>query len=63
MAEEIRLRVEAHSFKRDDVAATTTISIGVASYPEDGTTHQGLTYAADAALYRAKRAGGNAVSV
>jgi diguanylate cyclase (GGDEF)-like protein len=46
----------------DDVAATTTISIGVASYPEDGTTHQELTHAADAALYRAKRAGGNTVS-
>ena len=62
VAEEIRCRVEAHTFERDDVAATTTISIGVASYPEDGTTLQGLTHAADAALYRAKRAGGNAVS-
>jgi diguanylate cyclase (GGDEF)-like protein len=63
VAEEIRRRVEAHTFERDDVAATTTISIGVASYPEDGTTHQELTHAADAALYRAKRTGGNTVSV
>jgi len=62
VAEEIRHRVEAHTFERDDVAARTTISIGVASYPEDGTTHQELTHAADAALYRAKRAGGNTVS-
>src|SRR5215203_3619228 len=61
VAEEIRRRVETHIFERDDVAATTTISIGVASYPEDGTTHQELTHAADAALYRAKRAGGNTV--
>ena len=62
VAEEIRLSVEAHTFERDGVSATTTISIGVASYPEDGTTHQELTHAADAALYRAKRAGGNTVS-
>jgi len=62
VAEEIRRRVEAHTFEKDGIAATTTISIGVASYPEDGTTHQELTHAADAALYRAKRAGGNAVS-
>ncbi len=59
MAEEIRRRVEAQTFERDRVAATTTISIGVASYPEDGTSRQELT---DAALYRAKRAGGNTVS-
>ena len=62
VAEEIRRSVEAQTFERDDVAATTTISIGVASYPDDGTTHQELTHAADAALYRAKRAGGNTVS-
>src|SRR5215211_6468465 len=62
VAEEIRRSVEAHTFERDDVSATTTISIGVASYPEDGTTRQELTHAADAALYRAKRAGGNTVS-
>ena len=61
MAEEIRRRVEARTFERDGVAATT-VSIGVASYPEDGNTHQELTHAADAALYRAKRAGGNTVS-
>jgi len=63
VAEEIRGRVEAHTFERDSVAAATTISIGIASYPEDGTTRQELTHAADAALYRAKRAGGNTVSV
>ena len=63
VAEEIRRRVESHAFERDGTTARTTISIGVASYPEDGTTRQELTHAADAALYRAKRAGGNAVSV
>ena len=63
VAEEIRRRVEGHAFEREGTAARTTISIGVASYPEDGTTRQELTHAADAALYRSKRAGGNAVSV
>ena len=62
VAEKIRHRVEAHAFEREGVVARTTISIGVASYPEDGTTRHELTHAADAALYRSKRAGGNAVS-
>lgn len=62
LAEEIRHRVAAHTFERGGVEARTTISIGVASYPEDGKTRQELTHAADAALYRAKRAGGNTVS-
>ncbi|CAN5762088.1 hypothetical protein BH18ACT11_BH18ACT11_13690 [soil metagenome] len=63
LAEKIRQRIEAHAFEREGVVARTTISIGVASYPEDGTTRLELTHAADAALYRSKRAGGNAVSV
>jgi len=62
VAEEIRHRVASHAFERGDVSARTTISIGVATYPEDGKTRQELTHAADAALYRAKRAGGNTVS-
>ncbi len=36
-----------------------TISIGGASFPEDGTTGEALLRAADEALYRAKRAGRN----
>jgi two-component system cell cycle response regulator len=63
VAEEIRRGVETHAFEREGTTARTTISIGVASYPEDGTTRQELTHAADAALYRSKRVGGNTVSV
>ncbi|MDW8105480.1 MAG: GGDEF domain-containing protein, partial [Armatimonadota bacterium] len=40
-----------------------TISIGVASYPEDALTVSDLVAAADAALYRAKRYGKNRVVV
>jgi GGDEF domain-containing protein len=35
--------------------------LGVATYPEDGETGDALTHAADQALYRAKRSGGNTV--
>jgi diguanylate cyclase (GGDEF)-like protein len=62
VAEEIRRRVQAHVFEQGGVTTETTISVGVATYPEDGTTPNDLTRAADKALYRAKRAGGNAVS-
>jgi len=62
VAEEIRRRVQAHAFEQGDVTARTTLSLGVATYPEDGTTREALTNAADEALYRAKRAGGDAVS-
>lgn len=40
-----------------------TISIGVASYPDDGLTVSDLVAAADTALYRAKRFGKNRVVV
>jgi two-component system, cell cycle response regulator len=39
-----------------------TVSVGVASYPEHGPTGRQLVRAADAALYRAKAAGGNRVA-
>jgi two-component system cell cycle response regulator len=62
VAEEIRRRVERHDFERGGVSPSPTISIGVATHPEDGTTRAALTRSADEALYRAKRMGGNAVS-
>jgi diguanylate cyclase (GGDEF)-like protein len=40
-----------------------TISIGVATFPDDGTTREELLDAADTALYRAKLAGRDSVSV
>ena len=61
VAEEIRRRVEDHVFGERGVSVHPTLSLGVAAYPEDGETRAALTRAADEALYRAKRAGGNTV--
>ncbi len=60
VAEEIRRRVEESTF---GAGINVTVSCGVASYPADGGTANGLLAAADAALYQAKRAGRNAVRV
>jgi two-component system cell cycle response regulator len=62
VAEEIRHRVEEHTFEERGARVHPTLSLGVATYPEDGETRAALTRAADEALYRAKRAGGNTVS-
>jgi diguanylate cyclase (GGDEF)-like protein len=62
VAEEIRRRVEEHAFDERGPTLNPTLSLGVAAYPEDGETRAALTRAADDALYRAKRAGGNAVA-
>jgi diguanylate cyclase (GGDEF)-like protein len=63
LAESLRAAVEGHAFRRDDVELRVTVSIGVAAYPEDGTTPDALFRAADQALYRAKAAGKNRVSL
>jgi two-component system, cell cycle response regulator len=58
VAEKIRGAVRDHSFASDtgpDVS--TTVSVGVASFPEDGKTAQELLHAADLAMYRAKQGG------
>jgi two-component system cell cycle response regulator len=62
IAEEVRRRVQEYAFEHWGTPADPTLSIGVAAYPEDGATRNALTHAADEALYRAKHAGGNAVS-
>jgi diguanylate cyclase (GGDEF)-like protein len=62
-AERLRARVETETFDLGsfDAPITVTASIGVAIYPEDGATPLALFAAADAALYRAKMSGRNAV--
>lgn len=64
VAERIRERIAEHDFS--DAAAiagktnsrlTVTVSLGVATFPDDGSDTGGLVRAADNALYAAKRAG------
>jgi diguanylate cyclase (GGDEF)-like protein len=61
-AENIRKHVRSLEIKREQARTQVTISIGVASLPEDATTPEELFRLADLALYRAKKAGRDTVS-
>lgn len=60
--ERVRSALAAQEFAFGQVQLHPTISIGVASLPEDATTPERLTRVADEALYRAKAAGRDRVS-
>jgi diguanylate cyclase (GGDEF)-like protein len=63
-AKRLRQAVEERKFgaKREDgVVDQVTISLGVATFPLDGSTAEEIIEVADQALYRAKRAGRNLV--
>lgn len=61
VAERIRLRVEEAKIMAYNENLTCTISIGVASYPDDAGQINALIDKADKALYRAKAQGRNQV--
>ncbi len=63
IAERIRTRAEHTPFgvPTSKAPLTATISIGVASFPEHGSTLDELIHHGDLALYRAKKAGRNRV--
>ncbi len=64
VAERIRAHIAATSFPCGEAQASrVTVSIGVASYPRMAADARALLACADAALYAAKRAGKNVVSL
>ncbi len=65
VAERVRREIEAEEFPHEEnlPQGRLTASIGVSSYPEDGTTEAVLLKAADVALYRAKSEGRNRVII
>ena len=60
-AERLRLMVESHRFNLDGTPFQTSVSIGVATFPEDGKDFTTLFNHADLALYAAKNTGSNRV--
>ena len=59
IAERLRLAVGATPIRAGVTSLTQTLSIGLATCPEDGATLEALIGRADQALYAAKRAGRN----
>lgn len=63
VAERVRRRVDERLFRMPDSRQVlrATVSIGLAAYPDDAREKKDLVEKADAALYRAKHGGKNAV--
>lgn len=63
VAEKIRARIEAYPFPNEEQLPNgrVTVTVGVATYPDDARTKKDLIYLADMACYRAKREGKNRV--
>jgi len=62
VAERIRNAVESTPFQAGAETVHCSVSIGAASYPQDGRTLDALLARADRALYQAKEAGRNRVA-
>ncbi|MGH2726416.1 MAG: diguanylate cyclase, partial [Actinomycetota bacterium] len=61
VAEKIRSSIASRPFGAEDEAITVTVSIGLACFPNHGSTAQTLLRSADQALYEAKGRGRNVV--
>jgi len=59
LSERIRAAVSASSLDMLNNTVTSTVSVGVTSYPDDGGSVVALLEKADKAMYRAKNAGKN----
>ncbi|MEO5885683.1 MAG: GGDEF domain-containing protein, partial [Candidatus Limnocylindrales bacterium] len=62
LAEKMRIGVEAMAVELPDPTIVPSLSIGVVSYPDDGTTADALMISADGAMYASKRGGKNRVT-
>jgi diguanylate cyclase (GGDEF)-like protein len=62
VAERIRAAVENTSFSADGDRISSTLSIGIACYPEDSEDSEEIINRADQALYESKRNGRNTVT-
>ncbi len=61
LADTIRRKIGQHPFESGNPGrnGTITVSMGVASYPDDGVDVAGLILSADRSLYEAKKQGRN----
>ena len=62
LAEKIRIGVNDLELELSDDTIKPSLSVGVVSYPEDGSTADELMISADRAMYASKRAGKNRVT-
>jgi len=63
IAERLRMDIEKHRFIHEEILPQKklTMSLGIASYPEDGQTASGLITNSDKLLYQAKNKGKNTI--
>ncbi len=61
LAERIRSTIYAYPFKHDGIRSQLSVSIGIASFPQDAAGAEDLIKKADESLYAAKRTGRNKV--
>ena len=61
LGEEIRKKIETEKFILRQVETHVTVSIGCAAVPEDAVSRDEIIRSADAALYEAKKSGGNKI--
>ena len=64
-AERVRQKIHQHAFSslKNLLSKKLSISVGLAVYPHDADSVEGLIHKADSALYKAKKAGKNRVSL